>query len=122
MTKLKHTDLPKEITVTIDPSSYARVFDELNVNWESRPEYNLLFLKSQENWMNDRLQARGHVFLNEVYDCLGFQRTSAGAIVGWLAQGEGANHIDFSIRDAQTNISPSVILDFNVDGVIYDKI
>jgi hypothetical protein len=120
MTKLKKPISLNEITVNTDPSSYARVFDESNVNWERKPEYNMLFLKSQQNWMNDRLQARGHVFLNEVYDCLGFQRTSAGAVVGWLDRGD--SHIDFSIRDHQKENPSSVILDFNVDGIIYDKI
>lgn len=108
----------------VGESHYARVFDESNDNWERRPEYNLLFLQSQQNWMNDRLQSRGHVFLNEVYDALGFKRTSAGAIVGWLRNWESEGGvIDFRIVDQQKeNNPPSVKLDFNVEGIIYDKI
>jgi hypothetical protein len=111
------------VGISVDPSSYARVFDESNRNWERSPEYNLLFLKSQENYMNDLLQARGHVFLNDVYDGLGFKRTSAGQIVGWLANGSGDGHIDFKMQEHQKDTNtPSVHLDFNIDGIIYDKI
>ena len=70
--------------VTITNPDFTKSFDESNDNWERRPECNLLFLKTMQNRMNDVLRARGHVFLNDVYDALGFQRTSTGALVGWL--------------------------------------
>jgi len=67
------------------------------------------------------------VFLNEVYDMLGIERSSAGQVVGWLREGEGDGHIDFGMfeavnRDFVNGWERSILLDFNVDGVIYDKI
>lgn len=110
-------------------SMYARFFDETNVNWNPQPEYNLIFLRNQQTWANDMLKARGHVFLNEVYDNLGLERTRAGAVVGWVMDGKGDSYIDFGMYDdrPQTRLfvngmEPSILLDFNVDGVIYDKI
>lgn len=111
-------------------SRYARFFDELNPNWEKKPEYNMLFLKSVQNHMNDLLHVRGHVLLNDVYDRLGFDRTREGAVVGWLMGGEGDNYIDFNIYDFQSGPKrafvngqeSSILLDFNVDGIIYDRI
>jgi hypothetical protein len=114
-----------------EPSQYARFFDELCGNWVKNPEYNAIFLRAQQNYMNDLLQARGHVFLNEVYDCLGIERSGAGAIVGWVIGAGGDDFIDFGIFDDDTNPrvrdfvngrETSILLDFNVDGVIYDKI
>ena len=73
--------------VVKDPNSYsqyARFFDEGNVNWEKIPEYSLIFLKAQQQYANDMLKARGHVFLNDIYDSLGMERSSAGAVVGWV--------------------------------------
>lgn len=113
-----------------DPSQYARFFDEYSTSWSRTPEYNFLFLRCQQNYANDKLLSRGHIFLNEVYDMLGIERTKAGAVVGWVVSPEGDNFIDFGIfdgdnpkaRDFVNGREGSVLLDFNVDGVIYDKI
>lgn len=111
-------------------SRYARFFDETNSNWEKKAEYNHLFIKAVQNHMNDLLHVRGHVLLNDVYDRLGIDRTAEGALVGWVMGGVGDNYIDFNIydfnsqakRDFVNGYEPSILLDFNVDGVIYDLI
>jgi hypothetical protein len=108
-------------------SIYARLFDEYNPNWSKEWGYNRMFLRSQQNYANDLLKVRGHVFLNEVHDMLGMDHTSAGAVVGWVL-GNGDNEIDFGIAgtfEGQRFINGderSVLLDFNVDGVVYDLI
>jgi Family of unknown function (DUF6353) len=111
-------------------SPYAKVFDELNRNWKKNPELNRLFITCQQNYYNNVLQARGHVFLNEVYEALGFDHTSAGSVVGWVidrGENAGDNYIDFGMFEAVNSAfingyERSIWLDFNVDGVIYDKI
>ena len=111
-------------------SVYARFFDEGCANWSKTPEYNLLFIKNQQNYANDLLHSRGHVFLNEVYDMLGIDRSQAGAVVGWVMSKEGDNFVDFgmydlcnaSAREFVNGHERSILLDFNVDGVIYDLI
>jgi hypothetical protein len=110
----------------IPPSPYARFFDEASRNWTKTPEYNLLFLRSQQDWANDRLRAYGYVFLNEVYEALGLERSQAGQIVGWKLKGDGDGFVDFglySIGDEGNRafvnlIEHTVLLDFNVDGPI----
>ena len=117
--------------LTTDPnglSMYARFFDDSSTEWQKSPDYNMAFLRAQQNYFNNILQSRGHVFLNEVYDALGFQRSQAGAVVGWVI-GEGRdNFIDFGLfngesqssRDFVNGYEQSILLDFNVDGVIYN--
>jgi hypothetical protein len=69
------------------------------------------------------------VFLNEAYDALGLDRSKEGAVVGWVL-GNGDDYVDFglytcdtpAVQDFMTGREYSVLLDFNVDGVIYDKI
>jgi len=115
---------------TGSPSVYARFFDQNNKNWNTTAEYNLLFLRCQQNYLNDKLKARGHVFLNEVYDELGMDHSTEGAVVGWLWNSEGDQYIDFGIFDSPACETfyefaagrEGVWLDFNVDGIIYDKI
>lgn len=119
-----------KVKVLGDPtvhSPYARFFDEHNVNWESNSEYNLFFLRAQQSYWTDMLRARGHVFLNEVYDSIGLEHSSAGAVVGWILSEEGDGYVDFGIyearnRDFVNGNERSILLDFNVDGTIFDKI
>jgi hypothetical protein len=115
-----------------DPSIYARFFDQASSSWSKEPEYNLIFLKSQQNYANDLLHARGHVLLNDVYDMLGIPRSQAGAVVGWVLSRNGTtdDFISFGVfedrsdkvRDFVNGREGAILLDFNVDGVIYDKI
>ena len=112
------------------PSVYARFFDESCRQWSKTPEYNLMFLNAQQEYFNTILISKGHVFLNEVYDALGIPRTQAGTMVGWVMRkdGKGDNKIDFGIYNGDSEragafvngYERSILLDFNVDGVIYD--
>ena len=111
-------------------SPYARFFDESSSSFQKDAEMNRLFVECQQNFANNLLYARGHVFLNDVYDMLGLERSSAGAVVGWVlsdAVNSGDNYIDFGIYSTHNETflkswEPRVLLDFNVDGVVYDKI
>lgn len=126
-------------TVTVDtarPSDFARFFDETSLQWDRNAENNLFFLKIQLIRFNDLLKTRGHVFLNEVYDALGLTRSTAGQVVGWIYDPDNPkidSYIDFGIYDSTSGDfnrkrmfvngdEQSILLDFNVDGVIYDKI
>lgn len=107
-------------------SIYSKIFDKLNDNWTSSASMNLMFLRGIQDEMNYILKIKGHVFLNEVYDRLGFPRTYAGQFVGWVYGGNGDNKIDFGIYDITDKMKtafvngwePSIMLDFNVDGDI----
>jgi hypothetical protein len=121
-------------TKVTDPdawSPYARFFDENNTNWQKSPEHNWNFLTMVQRHMNGILQHRGHVFLNDVYDALGMERSREGAVVGWLYEHpdpeQSDGFVDFGIFEAVNSKfvagwERSVILDFNVDGVIYNLI
>lgn len=112
-------------------SDYAVFFDELNPNFNNEPEYNLMFLKLQERYANDRLRNNGFLFLNEVYDMIGHPRTKAGQVVGWIYNEKnpvGDNYVDFGIYDVNkrrarefvNGYEKAILLDFNVDGNIWN--
>ena len=114
-------------------SNYARFYDDGCKGWTKDPELNLVFLKQTQQYANDRLRARGHLFLNEVYDMLGIPHSSAGQIVGWIYDEDnpnGDNYVDFGIydtykeksRDFVNGYERVILLDFNVDGIIYNLI
>lgn len=133
-------DASNVVQVTGDPtkySPYARFFDEYNPNWEKSSEYNLMFLRSMESRANDLLQSQGFLTLNEVYEMLGMEKSNAGMVVGWTyldpevgVNPHGDNYVSFGIydvykkgaRDFVNGYERSILLDFNVDGVIYDLI
>ena len=112
-------------------SGYARCFDETCANWEKDAEKNLFFLLQMQNFANEKLQRQGYLFLNDVYEMLGFQRSSAGQVVGWVYDEKnpvGDNYIDFGIHDLHNEskrlfvngYERSIWVDFNVDGDILD--
>jgi len=118
-----------------EPSKYARWFDEECLNWHAPPftEYNWVWLRNQQNWANDQLRSKGHMFLNDVYRFIGLSDTSAGAVVGWVYKRDndrGDNYIDFGCWDQKDNPNMffengrdgAILLDFNVDGIIWDLI
>lgn len=118
-------------------SEYAKFFDETCADWTKSPENNLHFLRLQQAAANEKLKIQGHLFLNEVYDMIGIPRTKAGAVVGWLYRDPESsnlithNYVDFGIYDMWANArradfvngyERSILLDFNVDGCIYNYI
>ena len=116
------------IAAVDDVSPYGVIFDSSNHNWSADEDLAMLHLKCQQQYANDILQTRGHIFLNEVYKMLGFPHTPAGAVTGWV-KGNGDNFIDFNIYDGMFEGEDSNgrtvtkwALDFNVDGVMWDKI
>ena len=128
----KETTVTKTVPVveSEEPSDYARFFCEGCAGWTKDPEMNLVFLKQQQNWANELLKTRGHLFLNEVYDMLGIERSKAGQVVGWVydeTNPDCDNYVDFGIYDIYNERKRafvngwerSILLDFNVDGDIY---
>lgn len=123
-----------------DISGYARFFEKYtkdekgnvipNPCWENNNEYNLMFIKAQERYANDLLIARGRLFLNEVYRMLGLPETKAGQVVGWVYDpdnGRGDSYVSFGLYDDNLSYSdyvngfdPAILLDFNVDGNIWE--
>lgn len=129
----KESTIKKTVEV-VDPNSYscyAKIFDESCIGWSKNPEYNLMFLKQQQANANKLLQQNGYLFLNEVYDMIGVPRTKAGQVVGWIYDEKnpiGDNFVDFGIydlysakaRDFVNGYERSIVLDFNVDGNVWD--
>lgn len=127
--KIKNADVLDEMDDPLEVS-YDRVFDDNNSNWTGHSDMDLVFLKHVENWANEVLKARGFIFLNEVYNELGFGPCEAGQFVGWVRDHNGDGYVDFGImdiyrksnRDFINGYSQHVLLTFNVDGYIANKI
>lgn len=112
-------------------SPYAKFFDESCKGWTKDPDYNLMFLRKQQDYATDKLRAQGYLLLNDVYDMLGIDRTKAGAVVGWIYDKKnpvGDNYVDFGLYDMDrvtgrnrafvNGYEKVALLDFNVDGNI----
>lgn len=118
----------KKTVMVADPnlqSDYAVYFDSKSRNYETNPDYNRMFLKAQQAFANDKLQTRGHLFLNEVLDDLDLPRTPAGQIVGWTKNGPDG-YVNFRIVEVERETEdgrhePALLLDFNVEGNIWEK-
>lgn len=89
-------------------SDYARLFDESNTYWVSDGQQNMTFLLAHQSWFCDQLRAKGYVFLNDVYEKLGYRRTYEGQLVGWVYD--------------PTDLSRDSFVDFGLAEVIDDEI
>ena len=105
-------------------SCYGFKFDEKCAGWSENRETNVYFLRYQQDYANELLRMRGHLFLNEVYDMLGAPRTKLGQVCGWVYKKNnpiGDNYVDLDIfNDRNTEDNNVFILDPNVDGCILD--
>lgn len=118
----------KKTVMVADPnlqSDYAMYFDRKSRYYETNPDYNRMFLRAQQAFANDKLQTRGHLFLNEVLDDLDLPRTPAGQIVGWTKGGPDG-YVNFRIVEVERETEngrhePALLLDFNVEGNIWEK-
>lgn len=132
-TKTKQEDVE---VIDVQPSNYARYWEKyirdgvLNPNWDENPEFNLMFLKAVQDEATRKLHARGYIFLNEVYDMLGFEHTQQGQVVGWFDDENGDGFVDFGLYNLNNRGNrrfingqeSTILLDFNCDGIIWDKI
>lgn len=129
--KGKEKQVKKTVEVA-DPTvtnEYVKYFTRTNPYWDDTPDYVEMFLRAQQNYANDRLKIEKALTLNEVYDSLGFQKTKAGMVVGWVLDEnneDGDNFIEFHVRkvyipneDGEDELAYAI--DFNVDGNIYNK-
>lgn len=123
-----------EVTLSDELASpYARYFsaktsDEYYCSFSndgSGRAYNEEFLKSTEQTFDLQLRLNGFVFLNDVYKRLGFEQTPEGQLAGWRLNGDGDGCVKFTVEkvfDGDNENDDVWLLDFNVDGVIFDKI
>lgn len=113
------------------PSDYARFYDETCNSFDKCDrEFNLMHLRKQQDWANELLRSKGHLFLNDVYEMLGIPKTKAGQVVGWIYDPKNTHidsYVDFGLYSGNENsrafvngLEPAILLDFNVDGPIYE--
>ena len=114
------------------PSDYARYFTYPEAKAaEPNMAYNQFFLRTQQTLANTLLRSRKYLFLNDVYDMLGIERSVAGQCVGWVYDPDrddhGDNLVDFGMQvvhradeGAPGGYEEVILLDFNVDGEIWN--
>lgn len=141
--KVKNKKDLKKIPGRFGGSPYAVVFDEISPKFSREPGRNRDTIMLTQNWANEKLRSKGHLLLNDVYDMLQLPRSKEGCVVGWVylsddqiqkkrAAGQfvGDNQVSFGVFDGDPAFVEAfmdgaekyAVLDFNVDGVIYDKL
>jgi hypothetical protein len=130
------TGKEKKVKSTIDVADptenpYCMFFDETTSKaYEDNMDYNRMTLRATQQYANDKLKSDGFLFLNDILEELGMQKTKLGQIVGWVYKPEnsnGDNYVDFRVLEvnretADGGYEKAFLLDFNVDGNILDLI
>ena len=131
----EYTDVARDAN---DP--YSMIFDESCSLWEKDSMLNAMTIRNVENAANRKLRTNGHLFLNEVIDMLdpygkGCHRTAVGQVAGWIYDPKDEtkqNCVSLgthcyvpgneALNDFINGDERSVMLHFNCDGPIIDKI
>ena len=110
-------------------SPYDLIFDEMIDEWQPDAQYNKWHLAQVEDTANRRLRTQGYLFLNDVYRMIGRYNSGTmivkpeGQIVGWLYDPNNENlHNCVKLGLDKMRGDRNVVLHFNVDGPIIDKI
>lgn len=135
--KKKVVEQREEIIPGANLSGFARMFEPEkpdqyggwhgSTQWSPVHDYNLSFLTAKEQHFNDQLVVKGFVTINDVYSELGFPCTEAGMVCGWRYKSErGDGYISFRPFGIDGNWATGkdgdpIVLDFNIDGVIFDQ-
>lgn len=131
----EYADVAREAN---DP--YSMIFDESCSLWEKDSMLNAMTIRNVESAANRKLRTNGHLFLNEVIDMLdpygkACHRTAVGQVAGWIYDPKDEtkqNCVSLgthcyvpgneALNDFINGDERSVILHFNCDGPIIDKI
>ena len=128
--EIVETVLADDVVDDIEDSDFVKYFVKGNPNWDRSPDMNQFFLQQQEANATEYLKRKGEITLNEVYDLLGFERTEAGMVYGWIYDKYnpfGDNKVIFRVKKVHVpnenghGYSIGYAIDFNVDGNIYKE-
>lgn len=119
-------------------NGYARMFDETtSTSWQRAMGYNQNTVANVTMWANEKLRAQGYLFLNDLWEMLGMERTPEGQLVGWIydekkRHPKAKGYVDLGLFEAGhresgdrfvNHFERSVLLDPNVDpGTVYQYI
>ena len=99
--------------------------------WSENQDYNLLYLKNEQQYATDVLRSRKHLFLNDILERLELPKTPEAQIGGWVWNPKedevmGDGFVDFNMNftyrenpDYENGLEPIITLDFNCDGNIH---
>lgn len=128
--KVKKTVDVVDTNAATDYTQFA--LDSSKSWWNDNPDYNMMFLKSEQQYATDKLRSSNHVFLNDILERLDIPKTPEGQLAGWVwtpghDEDMGDGFVDFKIRqtfrenlDFPDGIEPIITLDFNCDGNIFE--
>lgn len=98
-------------------------FDESSSWWRDNVASNMNFLRTREKWLNDRLQAEGVLYVNDVLKELDIPTMPIGQLYGWrkdAIDGVSDGYISFRLvnywnKRAVNGMEPVILLDLNAD-------
>jgi len=117
-------------------SGYAQLYARgISKQWDANEWYNRTYINGRMEMLTVKLIDRGHVFLNEAYEALGFPHTKEGSVIGWIydpSDPDSVDHVEFDVhevwlpevnKDDKPIYEVAYYIDFpNLSGVILDKI
>lgn len=117
---------------------YRFIFDKRNPNWKDNVDFNLMFLRGVQTYLDAMLDIRGWATVNEFCHQMDFKETGAGQINGWFKDPKhpdtyGDGCVSFGLVDRNGVESENlqayrrgevdyIVITLNIDGPIVDRI
>ena len=100
--------------------SVVKVFDKRSCMWYSDREYNEMTVKNCLEDSFELLKRKGYLFLNDVYQILGFPLTKEGQMYGWIYN--GITEFDMPYTTKYSNSKDSIYITFECMENILDAL
>ena len=132
-TVVQKTEPVKDQWGNINLPPHCFFFDACNCpgTWEKDPALNRDFLENHLRWLNQRLQAEGFLFENDIRRDLGAPIVKCGWTSGIFAEDEegNTNYLKLGLdaknpaaQNFRDGIEPCIIIQMNVEDNILDKL
>lgn len=92
-----------------------RVLNSKCIGWSDNQHYDVVTVRHIEQWANDKLTARGYLFLRDIYDQMDFHVDKQSCLTGRIYDDSRKDTVIIDISELHNG---ALLLKFNATSII----